>query len=314
VTATVALLLYAGVLGSVGGVLLRRSSWTTRRPGLGVLVWQAAACSVLLATSLAGLTLLLPAGVFDHGLARLVDACVETVRSLYLGPEGGLALAFGGALAVGVPLWAGGNVTASLLTASWARRRQRRLVGLVARRDPRVRALVVDSATAAVYCVPGRRRSVVVTTAAVDALDAGELDAVLAHEAAHLRERHHVAIGVAEGLRRAFPFAPLMRQARAETARLVEMRADDVATRGRDRLTVASALVALAEGTSPLSSLSAGGEGAKGRVTRLLSDDLRPAGGVVPAGLIAGLLALPPALAVAPALVATVVDFCMPPV
>ena len=43
----------------------------------------------------------------------------------------------------------------------------------------------------AAYCVAGRQPTVILTTAAVQALDPGQLDAVLAHERAHLAGRHH---------------------------------------------------------------------------------------------------------------------------
>jgi Peptidase family M48 len=75
---------------------------------------------------------------------------------------------------------------------------------------------------------------VILTTAAAQALDADQLDAVLAHERAHLAGRHHRLLALARIGREVFPFLPLMRDAEQQVARLVELHADDAATRARD--------------------------------------------------------------------------------
>lgn len=43
----------------------------------------------------------------------------------------------------------------------------------------------------AAYCVAGRYPTVILTTGALRALDPDQLDAVLAHERAHLAGHHH---------------------------------------------------------------------------------------------------------------------------
>jgi Zn-dependent protease with chaperone function len=47
---------------------------------------------------------------------------------------------------------------------------------------------IIDGDRPTVYCLPGRRR-IMLTTGALTRLDDGELDAVLAHERAHLSGR-----------------------------------------------------------------------------------------------------------------------------
>ncbi len=89
------------------------------------------------------------------------------------------------------------------------------------RPEPSLGAAILDSDRPAAFCLPGRRRSVVVTTAALAALSGDELAAVLAHERAHLRGRHHLAAGAARTLDRAFHGVPLSSQGRAEIERLM---------------------------------------------------------------------------------------------
>ena len=93
------------------------------------------------------------------------------------------------------------------------------------------------------------------TTAALQALDPAQVDAVLAHERAHLACHHHRFLAIARIGQQVFPFIPLMRDAAGQVARLVEMHADDAATAGRDTRPLATALVVLASaahGPAPL--------------------------------------------------------------
>ncbi|GGL61053.1 hypothetical protein GCM10010129_00750 [Streptomyces fumigatiscleroticus] len=104
---------------------------------------------------------------------------------------------------------------------------------------------VLQHATPAVFCVPGRRREarIVVTTAAVDALSPFELAAALEHERAHLAYRHHRAFLAADVVVSAFGWSRFSRIYAAQVRRLAEMAADDAAARKHGRRHVASALL-----------------------------------------------------------------------
>jgi Zn-dependent protease with chaperone function len=119
-------------------------------------------------------------------------------------------------------------------------------------------------------CVAGRQPTVILTTAAVQALDPGQLDAVLAHERAHLTGRHHRLLALARIGREVLPFLPLMRDAEQQVTRLVELHADDAATRARDPRLLATALVVLATAAGPASALAAGATDSVQRIHRLL--------------------------------------------
>lgn len=120
-----------------------------------------------------------------------------------------------------------------------------------------------------------------VTTGALRVLDDAQLAAVVAHERAHLAERHDLALAWSAALARAFPRLPLFRDVEAEVARLVELRADDVAAGQSGRLTVAGALLEVATGRAPHvvpgAALGAGGSTTALRVRRLIAPH-RPLG------------------------------------
>jgi Zn-dependent protease with chaperone function len=312
VTTALTLLGYAVIAGVFGGRVLGHRLWVERAPRLGIVVWQALSASILLAVVFAGLIVVLPTVDLTEDLAALLEACVMALRAQYATPGGALTATLGAALAVLVIGRALCVLVAELVRARRGRRRQLEMLALIGRRHARLGAVIVDHPLAAAYCLPGRGRQVVLTTGALERLDEAQLDAVLAHELAHLRGRHHLVLAAAAALARAFPFVPAFRTGCEEVARLIEMLADDAATRRCDRMTVAAALVALAEGAAPAASLAAGGPAALSRVDRLVGP-ARPLGAlrtVVGAAVAGILLVAPLAVAVAPAAAATHADFC----
>jgi hypothetical protein len=287
---TVGLLVFAALL-AVLPARLTGAGWSVRAPRLTIFLWQAASVGVVVASVLAGLTLLVPAAAVSGGLAAILDACAATIASVYSSPGRLPAILAGSLLAGLAPLWLILVAVRSWIRDSEARRRLRSSLLLGARPDPSLGALVVDSDEAAAFCIPGRRPTVVVTSAALDNLSEEELAGVLAHERAHLRGRHHLAVGTARILRSAFPGVPLFRRATAEIERLVELLADDAAARRVDRVEIASALVTLAGMRAPTTVLAAAQGAGAVRVTRLLrqTDPLRvlPRFGMIAAALMA---------------------------
>jgi Zn-dependent protease with chaperone function len=134
-------------------------------------------------------------------------------------------------------------------------------------------AVVLEAPQPAVYCVPGRPATIVLTTGALAVLDQPQLLAVLAHERAHLAGRHHLLVTLGKAARAGFPGVPLFSRGADEVARLAEMRADDVAARRSGRDTLLQALVAMGTGrplTAPPAALAATGGAVTVRVRRLL--------------------------------------------
>jgi Zn-dependent protease with chaperone function len=280
-----ALLAVVAVGSACGASVLGQARWPGRSPAVAILLWQ----SLGLASGLASVGTLL-------GLA-MPDSTTGVVRSVWhlgalfraggpfrvagvLGTAGTvpvivvsirLACLAGGLALFGLLCWV---LVAASTAARQARRRQRALLTLLAHGDPKVPgALVVDYPAAAAYCLPGLRSQIVVSVGTLELLGRGELAAVLAHERAHLRERHDLVLLPFTALRRAFPKSVTCTDAHRAVALLVEMLADDHALRSRPARELVSALVRFgtaAHGPAPAGTLAAGEGEVTARVSRLL--------------------------------------------
>lgn len=312
-TAPAVLIVLALVLAVPAPMLLRRSTWLERSPRIGIAAWQALSVSLVSTVVLAGLALAVPAVPWTTDLAQLVRACAMALLEQYSTPGGAVVSTTGAVAALAVLARVGYSMAKGLTNAARNRARQLEALAMIASPHHDLDALVIEHAAAAAYCLPGRHSQIVLTSAALTALDRNQLDAVLAHERAHLHGRHHLILAAADALLHAFPGIPAFREARTALGRLVEMLADDDAARCSDRLTVATALVRLAEhGVTPAAALGAGGESALIRVRRLVAP-ARPlgTGRTVVATLATGaLLALPMFFAIVPAAAAGTMPPC----
>jgi Zn-dependent protease with chaperone function len=311
VIAAAALLFYAALLLGAGAPALARARWPGRAPRLAIAAWLALTGSAVVSVALGGLALVVPTMRVSASLAQLLAACVMALRAQYAHP-GGAALAGAGAvLALAVTARVCWCTAGTLARAVLARRRHRRRLRLVGRRDGRPGALVVDHAEPAAWCLPGTGGPVVVTTAAVDVLDQAQLTAVLAHERAHQRGRHHLLVSLAGSLAAAFPRVPAFRAGHEQVARLVELLADDAAAAASPRLTVAEALLALGA-PAPAAALGAGGSGMAARIRRLIAAPAPLGRAATAAGLltVTAVLAFPLVLLAGPAAAASGENHC----
>ncbi|MEH1130583.1 M56 family metallopeptidase [Micromonospora sp. CPCC 206061] len=265
---TVLLLLGSAVALAVAApAWLLRAGWTNRAPRLGVLAWHTAAATLVVCVIAAAQIMIMPWHQADDAICMVWRLCLDAL----VGAHGRAAqvMAWTGAavlLAVTIRIAVAG---VQLARAAARRRRHTALVRLIGHHRADIGATVVDHPDSAVYLIPGRSREVVVTTGAISRLDREELAAVLAHERAHARGRHHLSLMVAVLLCRAFP-AAVFRHAERQIHRLVELCADEQACRHHSRLVLARALVALATPASPPGMLAAAGGDALERVHRLM--------------------------------------------
>lgn len=150
------------------------------------------------------------------------------------------------------------------------RREHRAEVDLLAERDGRFS--VLDHSVPVAYCIPAvREPRVVVSAATVARLSAEELNAVLAHERAHLAMRHDLVLEAFMVLHRAFPRWVSSDDALREVALLVELLADRAALRSERASALGGALLSVAESRAPAGAMSAGGHDLVERV-RVLAD------------------------------------------
>lgn len=268
-TAPVLLLAFALAVGGLAGPLLDRTTWPSRSPRLGIWVWVALSTATVTAAILAAIALAVPSLHLNPALADLLHGCWASVLAHYSTTSGALTGATGLVAAVGLTARLLHRLVAESLAARRLRQRHRQAVLLLGHPDPTAGVLVLPDRTPAAYCLPGRPGLVVCTSAALDDLRADELQAVLAHERAHLEGRHHHLLTRATALRSAFPFVPTFRLMQENLAALVEMRADDVARAASSPRVLAVALLKFAGATTPRVALGASGAGLVARVHRL---------------------------------------------
>ncbi|GIG28073.1 M56 family metallopeptidase [Cellulomonas marina] len=284
--------------------MLARARWTDRAPGPAVVLWQAVTLASVL--SAVGVVLVAPE---------------ELVRALDTGPDveawvlvGALAVA---GLIVTRLVWS----TAGVLLRSRRRRaRHANLVDLLGRAEtdglqhPGGAPLrVLDGPLPLAYCLPGRAPRVVLSGAALQALSAEQVQAVLAHEQAHLRARHDLVLESFTAAYQAVPRSLRSRIPLESVALLLEMVADDAARARCGPAPLASALAAMStDGDLGAQDLGPAGRAARRQVRTPQGDRRRRVGRLQrPAtaeralraavlGLAVAVLVLPTAFVVAP--------------
>ncbi|MFI7137391.1 M56 family metallopeptidase [Streptomyces massasporeus] len=247
---TAALLLLGAVTAVVAPRLLARADWPDREPVVALWVWQCVVAAVLVCCAL---SMTLSAAAAWHAVGgHLFATAPRAVMEAYaLGTAGPWAATTAVALA-GAGLWSAAMLVHEI-GGTRARRRRRRADLLV--RAPLLpgevavsgRLVVLESEQPDAWWQPGTPPQLVVTTAALLRLKGRQLDAVLAHEQGHARARHDWLLNCSSALAGGFPQVPVFAAFRDEMHRLVELAADDTASRRFGRLTTALALVELNE-------------------------------------------------------------------
>jgi Zn-dependent protease with chaperone function len=270
------LLVLGAVAAAMAPRLLALADWPEREPVLALWVWQCVVAAVLLCCVLA-MALSASAAwaaVRGHLFAYAPNGVMDAYGSPGYGPWPG---------ALAVLLACGGAWTAAMLTrevrAARSRQRQRRAelqvrapllpgedIGRAA--DERLLVLEIDRPDA--WWLAGARPRLVITTGALRRLKGRQLDAVLAHEQGHARARHDVLLHCAGALATGFPQVPVFAGFRNQVHRLIELAADDIASRRFGRLTTALALVELNEDRGVFGPCPTPLAQVPGRVSRLL--------------------------------------------
>jgi Zn-dependent protease with chaperone function len=307
------LILIAVAVGCVPAAsALATASWPRRSPVAAILLWQAlglswglAAVGALVGFAATGSAAAVGTGALSR-LFSLARADNPAGTAMTIGPAR-LACLAAGLLLLGVLCWILIAASASVLRA---RQRQRALLSLLAHGDPKVPgALVLDHPAAAAYCLPGLRPEIVISAGTLDLLDADELAAVLAHERAHLRERHDLVLLPFLALLRAFSWADITTRAYRAVGLLLEMHADDRVLRQVPARELATALLrvgAAGGGAVPAGAFAVAGRQVESEVVARVIRLLRPQPGLSSAAtslvlvLCAVLVVLPAMLLVLP--------------
>jgi Zn-dependent protease with chaperone function len=304
------MILALGLLSSCAAMLLLGPSALTRwapadRPLARLIAWQVLSWSVaVFAISAAALLASPSLAALGHWPAGL-ESCLATVDRLDDHADNRPVQAVAAGLLASALLRLGWCALGGATANHRRRSRHRVVLSLVGKPDVSLGARVVHDESAVVYCLPGRGGCVVFTSAAIEKLSAPQRAAVLAHEQAHLRGRHHLLVASANLLASAFPRVRLFTITREQTAQLVEMRADDLASRRHGRRPVAEALLALADTGRSATVLAASGVITATRIERLLAfPTSRSTSWLRRLGRVAGLVAGAAVLASSPVLLA----------
>ncbi|MEU6245444.1 M56 family metallopeptidase [Streptomyces sp. NPDC047024] len=239
---------------------LTRAAWPDREPVVALWVWQCLVATVLLCCLTA--LVLGAAAVFhtvrDHVFAPAPPA-VTAAYDLSAAPPWAAVLT--------VLLASGAAWTTAMLARELTEVRRRRGVtrahlderapelpaGLPSGRGP---LLVLEDEYPDAWWLPGHPPRLVVTTGALHRLTDHQLDAVLTHERGHARAHHDWLLHLSSALASGFPRVPLFAHFRDQTHRLVELAADDTASRRCGHLTTALALIELNQHRGVLSCAS----------------------------------------------------------
>jgi Zn-dependent protease with chaperone function len=235
--------------------LLTRLPALRRTPRAAMVLWQSVALAGVLAAFGAGLSLVTSQLVGEQSLRSYAVSAIPLAVT-------GLVLAR--------LLLSGHRVGTDLRTL---RRRHRQLVDLLA--EDRGGLHVLDHEAPTAYCVPGLRPRVVVSRGTVASRTTDELEAVLAHEQAHVRARHDLVLEGFTVLQAAFPAVVTSRHALEEVRLLVEVLADRAARRRHGARALVSAFSALADGgvlSAPDGAVAASELGLAVRLELLLDD------------------------------------------
>ncbi|MEU2371074.1 M56 family metallopeptidase [Streptomyces pseudogriseolus] len=229
--------------------VLTRATWPEREPVVALWVWQCLVATVLLCclTALA----LGAAAVFGTVRAQLFAPAPPAVTAAY-----DLSAASPWTTVLTVLLACGAAWTTAMLGRELVEARRRRAgarahlrerapdlpAGLPEGRGP---LLVLEEDYPDAWWMPGSPPQLIVTTGALQRLTGRQLDAVLTHEHGHARARHDWLLHLSAALAAGFPRVPLFAHFCEQTHRLVELSADDTASRRCGHLTTALALIEL---------------------------------------------------------------------
>jgi Zn-dependent protease with chaperone function len=216
-----------------------RARWTAREPVAALLAWQAIGLS-------GGFAL----------LSAEISLALTTHRGPWHAALTELALRPGWAGVIGLILfgisvsWLLLVLVTSFVGATRKRREHRALLALLSQPSTAagIRIDLIEAAAPAAYAVPGRTGHVVLTTGARSRLDDRCCAAVIAHERAHLRQRHTLLVQPFVAWQRSLPVLHAPIAARRRVEQLVEHVCDDAAVHATDTDSVRQALDAMLPG------------------------------------------------------------------
>lgn len=222
-------------------LLLARAKWPSAAPVLAVALWQ----SIALAGGISMIGSLLVAGLqpFGDDLRSRIAGAAACVFQGPLPPDATLLNAFLLSAAVLLTAHLLLNLALTSVRSRNQRHRHMELLRLLSSPLPDAPSTrVIDHPAPAAYCLPGARSVTVLSEGMIALLSPAQLDAVVAHERAHLRQKHHLLLDAFRSWKRSLPWFPIATRAQDAVALLLEMLADDTARRTSGDAVLAEAI------------------------------------------------------------------------
>lgn len=266
------LVLYGLAVTAIGPAALVKLSDGGHAPRLAIAAWLTAIVSMLLCWPVAAALVVVELAEHTVGSDSLLVSCVDKLRDVLVGNTGPAAQAIAGLVVAAMAgslllvVWRVVRSLGRMRGTSHDHARAVRIAGRPVGDD----VVIIEAAEPAAYCVVGRPSAIVVTSAAVETLDSAELAAVLAHERAHLAGRHALLVALLRSLASALPWAALVTRGAARVSTLLEMCADDVASRRHGTAPLLGGLLAMT-GVTPQPALGAANLEVLARAERLFT-------------------------------------------
>jgi Zn-dependent protease with chaperone function len=282
VSIAVCLLLYSLAVLVAGPPLLRALTRYGHAPRFGVAAWLTAIGTVVLIWLAAAAIVIIDLASHWNYPRILMASCLVRLRGVLtvVSDSAGLApqVTLGAIVAAAalMSILAGARLARTISGMRVRAHEHAEAVRLVGRRTGDPDVVIVEATEPAAYCVSGRPPVIVVTSAAVAALDDHELAAVLAHERAHLTGHHSLAVTTLRGLAAVFPMLTLMREGATQVSRLLEMCADDASARRHGSAPLLSGLITLCR-AAPAGALAVADVAVLARAERLSVPPADPA-------------------------------------
>lgn len=264
-----ALLALAALLAWPVPVAFGRAAWPRRDPVVALVCWQALGLAGGL--SLIGAPLVYGLDPWGESLPAAASAFVAGTPAGRVTADHWVALGIAAFIAARLL----SVLVSSGLRITRVQARNRALLRVVSR-EGAIGGLarqvnIVDADDMIAFCLPGGPPMIVISAGIVSELDDAELTAVVAHERAHLAERHHLFLLPFVAWQQALPMVPATRQARITVHDLIEMRADDRAATVAGREVLAAAIARIGSAIAvPSGALAIHGGVTAARVARLI--------------------------------------------
>lgn len=267
-TVALALLLGSAFVGWLAPHYLRLLA----DPAVALVAWLVSVVAVV-ATSAAAMVLLL---VPDHGLA-VVDTlhhCWESVQHGTTPTIEAISGLAGIALLTGLLLRLAAVGARRARVRAQAREEHLAVLRVAGRREAGPHPTMwLDHDSPLAFSLAGRPGVVVATEGLHRHLAPDQVDAVLAHERAHLDGRHHLLVAFGDVVAATLPFLPLFKRASAAIRELVELAADATAVRIHGAATVRAALLGVSAHCAPGTALAMSRDAIEPRLARLRCAD-----------------------------------------